>query len=346
MNRQPFLTHCFALIICQHTSTGKFLCVKETRNRGWWVAGGLVEPGEDFFTAAKRETKEEAGVDIELKGILRVEHSAYGHQTSRMRVIFYAVSSTDTPKQISDNESECAAWLTIEEIQGLQSVKPGLRGPEIMEWPIYIANGGSISPITFFVDEDAPILYKGYDKSESEVQLYSKSNKNTYSTNNLAHEFKTALENEDTSTVLDIIKDGFDVNFRINQKNWTALHYAIKTKNGKLVKFLLLSGADPFALTHKFRNCFHFAMQSSFSILKMLLLSVSDTSEESMIAFINAQDELGDTPLHILARDIVKYNTNPNNVDLSVMNYLITFGADPGIKNQAGLSANDILSQI
>jgi len=64
MDRQPSLTHCFSLVICKHLKTGKYLCVKETKNRGWWVPGGLVEPGEDIYSAAIRETKEEAGVDI------------------------------------------------------------------------------------------------------------------------------------------------------------------------------------------------------------------------------------------------------------------------------------------
>ena len=37
-----------------------------------------------------RECKEEAGIDIELKGVLRVEHSVQGGDEARMRVIFYA----------------------------------------------------------------------------------------------------------------------------------------------------------------------------------------------------------------------------------------------------------------
>ena len=33
----------------------KFLAIKETRNRGWWIPGGRVDPPEDFYTAAIRE---------------------------------------------------------------------------------------------------------------------------------------------------------------------------------------------------------------------------------------------------------------------------------------------------
>jgi len=37
-----------------------------------YITGGAVDPGETFSEAAVRETKEEAGIDVELKGILKV----------------------------------------------------------------------------------------------------------------------------------------------------------------------------------------------------------------------------------------------------------------------------------
>lgn len=50
------------------------LAVKETKGRGWWLPAGGLDVNETFQEAALRETKEEAGIDISLKGILRVEH--------------------------------------------------------------------------------------------------------------------------------------------------------------------------------------------------------------------------------------------------------------------------------
>lgn len=41
-------TASFALIVVQHPETKKFLLVKETRGRGWWLPGGRVEPGESY----------------------------------------------------------------------------------------------------------------------------------------------------------------------------------------------------------------------------------------------------------------------------------------------------------
>ena len=61
-------TYPFSVAIVRNKE-GKYLAVNETRNRGWWVPAGFVDAGETFMDGALRETKEEAGIDIELKGI-------------------------------------------------------------------------------------------------------------------------------------------------------------------------------------------------------------------------------------------------------------------------------------
>lgn len=71
----------------------------EFSNQGFWLPGGAVDAGEGLTTAAHRECMEEAGIEIELKGILAIEYHPCGKQTSsngnsshlvRMRVIFFA----------------------------------------------------------------------------------------------------------------------------------------------------------------------------------------------------------------------------------------------------------------
>lgn len=94
MSRKPLPTWCFGLVVVRHPETKKYLLVHETGNRGWWLPGGRVEPGESFEVGAVRECKEEAGVDVELKGVLRVEFTPGGsseeNASGRMRLIFYA----------------------------------------------------------------------------------------------------------------------------------------------------------------------------------------------------------------------------------------------------------------
>jgi 8-oxo-dGTP pyrophosphatase MutT (NUDIX family) len=47
------------IAIIQRASTGEF-------KRAWELPGGKVDEGEDLFTAALRETKEELGIDVDL----------------------------------------------------------------------------------------------------------------------------------------------------------------------------------------------------------------------------------------------------------------------------------------
>lgn len=142
----------FSLVMCRHPSTGKFLLCQEFANQGFWCPGGAVDAGELMCAAAKRETMEEAGIDIELKGILSVEYNPIGkdHRDQsfvRLRVVFYAEPSrlglTQLPKSVPDFESAGACWCSAEEI--LSKIK--LRGGEPRRWVKHLQEGGAIYPL-------------------------------------------------------------------------------------------------------------------------------------------------------------------------------------------------------
>jgi len=84
--------------------------------------------------AAIRETKEEAGIDVELRGILGIEYDpregnrGAGRGYVRMRVIFYAEPKDpdQLPKSFPDFESAGACWCSEEDLLGLK-----LRGHEV-----------------------------------------------------------------------------------------------------------------------------------------------------------------------------------------------------------------------
>ena len=62
------LVSCAALVTNQE---GKILLVKSPW-RGWEYPGGLIEPGETFQEALRREVREEAGVEIEITGFVGI----------------------------------------------------------------------------------------------------------------------------------------------------------------------------------------------------------------------------------------------------------------------------------
>ena len=74
--RHSTLSTNFALTIVRNpfresVNFDKYLAIEETGGKGWWVAGGALHSGETFQQAAHREVREEAGIEVELKGILR-----------------------------------------------------------------------------------------------------------------------------------------------------------------------------------------------------------------------------------------------------------------------------------
>ena len=126
MSRAATPIWCFVLVVVKR---GRHFLVVHERKHGqlWYLPAGRVEPGEDFFTAAHRETLEESGIPIELEGILRIEHSPAPDGSARMRVIFLARPADDrAPKSTPDAESLEARWVTMKDLEALP-----LRGEEL-----------------------------------------------------------------------------------------------------------------------------------------------------------------------------------------------------------------------
>ncbi|MEX1366556.1 MAG: NUDIX domain-containing protein, partial [Nannocystaceae bacterium] len=119
MAREPLPTWTFALVVVRLGP--RFLLVQERKHGGtWYLPAGRIEPGETIAQGAVRETMEEAGIEVILDGVLRVDHAPQPHGGARMRVLFHAHPADDTPpKSVPDSETLGAAWLLPSQVRTL-----------------------------------------------------------------------------------------------------------------------------------------------------------------------------------------------------------------------------------
>jgi phosphatase NudJ len=150
MAREPIPTWYFVLVVVRKDD--RFMLVHEAKHgQLWYLPAGRVEPGEDFVTAAQRETLEEAGIPVGIDGILRIEHTVQSYGV-RMRIIFVAHPLDDTPpKHEADEESLEARWVTVEEAFHLP-----LRGFEVLRILQYVSGGAPVYPADLITYEGAP----------------------------------------------------------------------------------------------------------------------------------------------------------------------------------------------
>lgn len=152
MARPPIPTwHLTAVVVRKGE---RFVLVHEaTHGQNWYLPAGAVEPGESFVEAARREALEEAGIPINLLGIIRVEHTPRP-DSARIRVVFLAEPSGETPlKSHADHESLGAQWVTLEEID-----RYPLRAPYVKDVLRFVAAGGPVQPLSLIEAEGHPFL--------------------------------------------------------------------------------------------------------------------------------------------------------------------------------------------
>jgi 8-oxo-dGTP pyrophosphatase MutT (NUDIX family) len=121
-------TTLFVLVVVPHPrDAGRYLVVHE-RDGTFYLPAGKVEPREDLMAAAIRETREETGVSIQLRGILGFDHESF-QARQRMRFAFVGIAADMPLKAAADEHSRGARWLTKKELLSLP-----LRHEEVVTW--------------------------------------------------------------------------------------------------------------------------------------------------------------------------------------------------------------------
>jgi phosphatase NudJ len=144
--RPPIPAWFYALVVVRQDD--RFVLIEEPWGGSWSLPGGRIEGGEPFQAGAMREVQEEAGIPVELDGIVRVEF----HRVERgprgagslLRFVFAAHPGGEAPlKSVPDEHSRQAAWCSIEDARRLR-----LRTPATLGLLEHVAAGQPLHPLS------------------------------------------------------------------------------------------------------------------------------------------------------------------------------------------------------
>ncbi|MDD5341459.1 MAG: NUDIX domain-containing protein [Patescibacteria group bacterium] len=102
---------------------GKFLLVQEAqKERGKWnQPAGWLDLGEDIIEGARREAKEETGLDVEIIGLLGIYPLLKFHNDILHHAIKFIFAAKSLSDKISFDKKELldAKWFSLDEVRAL-----------------------------------------------------------------------------------------------------------------------------------------------------------------------------------------------------------------------------------
>jgi len=105
--------------------TGQVLLIRRTDNDNWALPGGAMDLGESLPDAARRETAEETGIQVQITGLVGIytdpKHVIHYTSNDEVRqefsVVFTARPVAGTPRPSS--ESSEVHWVAPEQISAV-----------------------------------------------------------------------------------------------------------------------------------------------------------------------------------------------------------------------------------
>jgi len=91
----------------------------QPRKGEWSLPGGLLDLGESLADAARREVREETGLDVRLGPIIETFDRVHRDADGRIRYHFVIVDYvcwSDAGEAVAGSDAEAVAWVTANEI--------------------------------------------------------------------------------------------------------------------------------------------------------------------------------------------------------------------------------------
>lgn len=111
-----------AVTVLPWDADGRLLLVRQANPGGWGTIGGAIEPDESPADAARREAREEAGIEVELAPTIRAQGGpefrvtyANGDEAGYVSIIYDATITGGTPEPDGDETLE-VAWFAPSEL--------------------------------------------------------------------------------------------------------------------------------------------------------------------------------------------------------------------------------------
>lgn len=135
-----------ATIYCIVENNEAVLLTEDEGKSGWKLPGGEVEERELLLNAARREVKEETGLDVELIGVVSIQE--YIKEGGEHRLRFYLSAKLEGGEQkLMEGEIKRLKWFSKQELRNLKQEDFFIE-PYYLAIQDYLA--GNIYPITIF----------------------------------------------------------------------------------------------------------------------------------------------------------------------------------------------------
>ena len=119
---------------------GRVLLVRHADSGAWGTVGGVIEPDEAPADAARREAREEAGVDVELVGLVDVVGGAgfrvtypSGDEAAYVAAVYEARVVGGVPEPDGDETTE-VGWFTRAELPATELTSFARATFEALGW--------------------------------------------------------------------------------------------------------------------------------------------------------------------------------------------------------------------